>query len=108
MPLFIVALLILYSCAKPKDETGPNFNAFVLSKSANCGEAYLIKFDSNVAGLPNNYQDNTYIEINLAEEYKVLGKYLMLEFRTPTTSERIVCEESYITYPQIFITDAHD
>lgn len=107
-PLFIVVLTILYSCAKPKDETGPNFNAVVLSKSDNCGEAYLIKFDSNVTGLPNNYQNNTYIGINLDEEFKETGTYLMVLFRSPTATELIVCEDSFVTYPQLFITDAHD
>ena len=99
---------MFFSCEKPKDESGPNYNATVLAESSSCETAFIIKFDSNVTGLYNNYQDNSYVAINLAEEFKETGKKLMVTFRNPTAEELIECEESLIVYPQIYIVNAHD
>lgn len=106
--ILIYIIITLYSCVKPKDESGPNFNVTVLGESPDC-ENYILKFDSNVTGLHNNYQNNMYIETNLAEEYQVAGKNLMVSFREPSSEEKVECNENaLITYPQLFIINAHD
>lgn len=106
--IIVFVFFLFYSYEKPKDESGPNYNVVVLAESSSCEDAFIIKFDSNVTGLFNNYQDNSYVAINLAEEFKETGTKLMVTFRVPTAEELIECENSLIVYPQIYIVSAHD
>jgi len=108
---FIVLFITFFSlsCKKEvEDQTGPNHNMVVFAKGTNCGDSFVVKFDRDTPNLPNNYQDFTYNEINLPEEYKVAGKELQVTFRTPNNGEFIECEEALIVYPQIFILTAHE
>ena len=103
----LIILSGFFSCVK-KEKYDPNHNAYVIAKGAYCGDSYLIQFYKNVENLPNNFQDYTYQEINLPDSLKVPGKDIMVQFRTPTSEERISCEVSNINYPQIFIISATD
>lgn len=105
----ILLIAVSYSCVKPKDESGPNFNVVVLGASRDCEDSFVLKFDSNVTGLYDNYQNNAYVETNLNADYRVAGKTLMVTFRKPTIEERVSCnEEALIVYPQVYIISAHD
>jgi len=104
--LLIVSFLFV-KCKKEIIDDNPNTNVIVLAKSADCTNAFLLKFDKNVIGLPNNYQDFTFNEINLPDEYKIAGKKLTVTFRRPTNDEYIDCGSPIISYPQIFIITAH-
>lgn len=106
---FTLLIAFVYSCEKAKDESGPNYNVTVLGASPDCEDFFVLKFDSNVSGLYNNYQNNAYVEVNLDAEYRVAGKVLMVTFRKPTIEERVSCnEEALIIYPQVYIISAHD
>ena len=109
-PLLFLFLLIFFSCQKEKQEdiTGPNHNVIVIAKGSNCGNSYLLKFDDHVKNLPNNYQDFTYNEINLPEKFKEVGKELQVNFRVPSSDEYIDCLESFVNYPQVYITSAKE
>jgi hypothetical protein len=108
-------LIVLYiaffnfSCKKEvEDQTGPDHNMVVLAKGSSCGDSYVVRFDRDIPNLPNNFQDFTYNEINLPEDYKVAGKELQVTFRAPTSGELIDCEDALIVYPQIYILSAHE
>jgi hypothetical protein len=107
IPLILFIFALILSCKKEfADPTGPNHNVVVFAKGANCGDSYMLKFDSNITDLPNNYQDFLYNEINLPDSLKVTGKELQVTYRLPTSGEAIDCQESLINYPQIFILTA--
>jgi len=102
--IFIGLTLIFISCNKNENETNEkSFNATVQGKGLDCGNSFLIKFDKNVSGLPENSFDNTFYEINLPEEFKVEGKKVYVEFRELENDEMITCTTMGIGYPQIYI-----
>ena len=103
--IFIGLTFILSSCSKNEKETNDeSFNATILGKGLDCGNAYLIKFNEDITGLPQNTFDNTFYEINLPEEYKIAGKQVYVEFRQPENGEFMICTTREIGYPQIYIT----
>lgn len=96
---------IFTSCNKDDERTKEEkFNATVLSKGLDCGNSYLIKITENISGLPQNSFDNIFYEINLPEEYKVVGKLIYVEFRLPENNEIMACTTFGLAYPQIYIT----
>ena len=103
--VYMSLAFILTSCNKDENEIKENpFNATVIGEGLDCGNSYLIKFNDNVSGLPQNSLDNTFYEINLPEEYKVEGKLIHVEFRLPENDEFMLCTALGIAYPQIYIT----
>ena len=101
--LFGLTFLIA-SCNKNDDAKDEQFyNVTILSKGMDCGDAFLIRFDENVTGLPENTFNNTYYEINLPEQYKVPGTKIKVEFREPEQGEGMFCTTMGPGYPQIFI-----
>ena len=104
--LILIGLTFIFiSCNKNENESDENsFNATVLGKGLDCGNSYLIKFNNDISGLPQNTFDNTYYEINLPEEYKIEGKQIYVEFREPENGELMICTTMGIGYPQIYIT----
>jgi len=105
---FALLLLIFTSCTKEdsriKDDS---FNAIVIEQGLDCGNSYLIKFNEDVSGLPQNSFDNIFYEINLPEEYKVEGKPIYVEFRLPENNETMACTTLGLAYPQIYIIEAN-
>lgn len=104
--LFTILMIVNLSCNSNDDDTTPqqnNYNAVVLRVGLDCGENYLIKFNSDVVGLPSNTSDNVFYEINLPSQYKVNGKQLNIDFRAPTDTEIMVCSSMDFAYPQIYI-----
>ena len=104
--LILIGLTFIFiSCNKNETKTNEKaFNAIILGRGTDCGNSYLIKFNENVSGLPENTFDNVYYEINLPEEFKIEGKKVYVEFRQPENDEIMVCTTLGISYPQIFIT----
>jgi len=104
-PILIVLSFLLISCNKNETVNENNsYSVTVLGRGLDCGDAYLIKFDNDVSGLPENTFDNTFYEINLPDEYKIEGMKIKVEFREPANDEIMVCTTMGIGYPQIYIT----
>ena len=105
--ILIGLIFMIISCNKNENETNEkSFNATVLGKGLDCGNSFLIKFNDDVSGLPENTFDNTFYEINLPEEHKIEGKQVYVEFREPVNDETMVCTTMGIGYPQLYITKA--
>jgi len=110
--LFTIAALFLFVSCDKKSEDGEqkqlevnkpfNATATVLGKGQDCG-AFLIRFDDDVANLPNNGWDNIYYASNLPEEYKVEGIEINAEFRNPEGDEFMACTAFGPGYPQIHV-----
>ena len=81
-------------------------NATVMYRGLDCGNSYLIKFNANVTGVPQNFTDNVFYEINLPNQYKVNGLPLNVTFRQPSNNELMNCSSLGLAYPQIFIETA--
>ena len=104
-PIILVLSFLVISCNKNETVNDNNlFSATVLGRGMDCGDSYLIKFNSDVPGLPENTFDNTFYEINLPDEYKIEGMNIKVEFREPANAEIMVCTTMGIGYPQIYIT----
>lgn len=113
MKTIFISFLILstFSCSKSNENESTAVvplvtNATVLSKGQDCNNAYLIKFNNNVTGIPTNSTNNEFYEINLPNQYKVDNLPLNVTFRLPTNSEIMNCTTQGITYPQIYIETA--
>jgi len=100
--LFIGLAFILNSCDKNDNEK--SFNSTVISIGVDCGDSYLIKFNEDISGPPENSFDNTFYEINLPDEFKIEGKKIYVEFREPEDEELMVCTTMGLGYAQIYIT----
>lgn len=106
--LIIACICIILSnilaCDKDENDTKEKpFNAVVLEKGLDCGNSYLIEFNDNVSGLPENSSGNIFYEINLPESYKVDNNQINVEFRLPENDEFMACTALGIAYPQIYI-----
>ncbi len=102
--LMIGLFVLVISCTKNNHDDATTFaGATVLGKGLDCGNSFLLKFDSDVTGLPENF-DNTFYEINLPDEYKTEGRKIKVAFRSPEPDEIMACTTMGIGYPQIFIT----
>lgn len=102
--LSLFSALLFGSCSKSKDQkTTGTFNATIVGKGLDCGDAYLIRFDSTVQDLPNNSMSFLYYEINLPAAYKIAGRKIEVEFRAPSPAENLTCTTVGPGYPQIFI-----
>ena len=95
--------LLAISCCKNEIED-KWYNAIVIRKGMDCGNTFLIQFNEDVTGLPDNTSNRTFYAVNLPEEYKVSGTKINVEFREPNSSEMIVCTTMGIAYPQIYIS----
>lgn len=106
------ALLIwisLVSCDSNADEIQTQAsqpNATVLYRGLDCGDTYVIQFDPDVTGLPNNTFNNTYYAQNLPQALKVNGLAVHLDFREVTPAEAMACSTMGPGYPHIFVTAA--
>ena len=109
--IFSTFIFFIISCSKNEDNqntTTPTFvaNATVVNQGIDCGNAYLIKFNNGVAGVPPNSTNNVFYEINLPSQYKVVNLPIFVTFRLPTNSEIMNCTAQGIAYPQIYIETA--
>lgn len=103
--LFILVFTII-ACTKNNHETIDNSpNATVLGKGLDCGNTYLIQFDDDVSGLPQNSWENTFYALNLPESYKDAGKRVFVEFREPHNNEWVACTTLGPGYPQVYVTN---
>lgn len=103
--ILIGLTFIFGSCHKNEKETTENsFNVTVIGQGPDCGNAYLIRFNSDIPGIPENSFDNTFYEINLPDESKIDGKKISIEFREPENGELMSCATRGIDYPQVYIT----
>jgi len=102
--LIIGLFFIIISCSKNnQDDLSAYAGATVLGKGLDCGNSYLLKFDDDVMGLPENF-DQIFYEINLPDDYKIEGKKIKVGFRDPEPDEMMACTTMGIGYPEIFIT----
>lgn len=104
--LILTTLIIAFASCKKNEVDGYSSNAIVQKKGMDCGNSFLIKFDNDVVGLPENNFDNIFYETNLSNDYKIEGKRIFVEFREPENEEKMICSTQGITYPQIYITKA--
>ncbi len=110
--IFISILVLLtFSCSKNNENESTVVvplvtNATILSRGQDCNNAYLIKFNNNVIGIPTNSTNNVFYEINLPNQYKVDNLPLNVTFRLPSNSEMMNCTTQGIAYPQIYIETA--
>ncbi|RYM32897.1 hypothetical protein ERX46_12640 [Brumimicrobium glaciale] len=106
--IFLGLIFISFSCKKKENEINePNknpHNATVMGIGLDCGDAYVIKFNNNVSGLPVNSASNRYYELNLPDEFKIDGMTVYIEFRAPENEEGMLCTTMGASYPQIYIT----
>jgi|LakMenEpi03Aug12_release.lakeMendotaPanAssembly.Ray.scaffolds.fasta_scaffold499856_2 hypothetical protein len=102
--IIALILLTLISCEKSVNKRA--FNATVIGKGLDCGNSFLLQFDRNAVGVPMNYFDNIFYEINLPDKFKVAGKQINLIFREPVNDEIMVCTMAGPGYPQIYILQA--
>jgi hypothetical protein len=101
--LIIGLFVLIISCSKnSQDDLSAYAGATVLGKGTDCGNSFLIKFDDDVTGLPENF-DHIFYEINLPDEYKIEGKKIKVLFREPEPNEMMACTTMGISYPEIFI-----
>lgn len=101
----ICLFVLVISCTKYSQDDATTFaGATVLAKGLDCGNSFLLKFDEDVTGLPEN-SENTFYEINLPDEYKTEGRKIKVTFRSPKPDEMMACTTMGIGYPQIFITN---
>lgn len=105
LSLFLFAL-IFSSCSSDDDFQQETYNAIVLQNGINCTNSYVVHFKEGVQGLPENYFDNSFYEINLPDNFKEHNKEVYLTFRTPQLEETIVCPTLLQNYPQIYILSA--
>lgn len=100
--IFVSLTFIILSCSK--DETHDELlNATVLKKGIDCGDLYLIQFDSETSGLPENNFDNIFYALNLPEPFKTEGKKVNVKIRAPKNEEAVACTTVGIGYPGIYI-----
>ena len=78
------------------------FKVTVLGKGLDCGNAFVIRFDEEVAGLPDSPVKNHYYADNLPEEHKIEGKNIEIRFRLPKEDEMYACTMMGPTYPYIY------
>lgn len=104
--LVILSSLLFASCRKDRGQKITDFyNATVLGRGLDCGNAYMIKFDKAVSGLSEDPM-NIYYEINLPDKYKIGEKRIKAAFREPNKDEIMLCTGMGPSYPQIFIIKA--
>lgn len=109
--IFIALIFIFMSCDKSDDDTGKcensleetEFNATVLGPGQDCGDSFLIQFNDDVEGVPENPSFNTFYELNLPSEYKLAGLEIYAEFREPEMEELIICTHEGFSFPLIYI-----
>ena len=105
----IFIAVVILSCSN-NDSTQELFNAVVVGKGLDCGNAFLIRFNDDVPGLPENTFENIYYEVNLPEAYKVEGKQLYVEFRNIDIDKDkpIICTHLGPGYPFIYVLSARE
>ncbi|MCB0824263.1 MAG: hypothetical protein KDC09_16315 [Bacteroidales bacterium] len=104
--IYILSILVFtfFACTKNNPETIDNSpNATVLVKGLDCGNTYLIQFDDDVSGLPQNSWENIFYALNLPESCMAAGKRVYLEFREPKYNEWVACTTLGPGYPQVYI-----
>lgn len=113
MRTLILLVLIFFTCSCNNNDDDKNntivpliTNSIVLGQGLDCNNAYLIKFNNNVSGIPVNSTNNVFYEINLPNQYKVVNLPLYVTFRLPTDSEIMNCTSQGVAYPQIYIETA--
>lgn len=104
---FYIAVLFLTIVAcesnNQNNQANSTFNARVLGKGMDCGNTYLIQFNSDVQGLPPNDFDNVFYAINLPQNLQIDNLQINVNFRIPNNNEKIACTTMGISYPQIII-----
>jgi hypothetical protein len=101
-----IIFFITLSCNNDNDTATQNttpFNAKVLYKGADCGNNFVIQFNSNAINVPTNTTDNIFYEVNLPNQYRVENLDINVTFRQTTDTETMSCTTQGIAYPQIYI-----
>lgn len=80
-----------------------NYNAKVIGKGMDCGNAYLIQLYSSNTNIPENSTNNVFYAVNLPEQYQVKDLEIRVVFRIPSKEELLNCSAQDIAYPQIYI-----
>ncbi len=104
--LSLVIFLTFSSCSNSDDTASQsitNFNAKVLYKGVDCGDNFIIQFNSNAINIPTNTTNNIFYEINLPNQYRVNNLDIYVTFRQPNNNEIMNCTTQGISYPQIYI-----
>lgn len=105
--LLLTGFIFLLTSCHNDDDHNDLFNAVVIGKGLDCGDLFLIKFNDDIAGLPNSV-DNIYYELNLPDKLKVEGKEIKVEFRKLKESEYFPCTTLGTGYSAIYIISATD
>jgi hypothetical protein len=100
---FLVLTTILISACERQDSER-TFNAKVLHLGLDCGDAFLIQFNSTAADVPVNSTNNIFYEIDLPNRFKVNNMDINVTFRTAAASEAMLCTTQDIAYKQVIIT----
>jgi hypothetical protein len=98
--------ILLISCGtidKLADNTF--YNVTVLGKGMDCGNSFLIKFEDDINGLPQNNWDSIFHEINLPDKYKIVGMKIKVSIRKPNNNELKPCTAMEPAYPLIYIIE---
>jgi len=106
--ILILSLVLFLSlscnnCDEDAPQNNTNFNAKVLYKGGDCGNNYIIQFNSNAINVPSNRTNNIFYEINLSDQYRVNNLNINVTFRQPNNNEIMNCTTQDILYPQIYI-----
>jgi len=104
--LLLTICFFATACEEDEPTTPDYYNATVLKQGTDCGEAFLIQFESGQIGLPENDFDRTFYEINLDTMLRKDGQKLKIKFRDPTDGEHMICTTMGPGFPQIFVLDA--
>ncbi|MDO5656682.1 MAG: hypothetical protein Q4G27_11155 [Flavobacteriaceae bacterium] len=104
--IYFIIFSIFFACNNDDnaDSTTVEYNARVLGRGMDCGDAFLIQLDARHE-IPENPFGDIFYEINLPNEYKVEGLEISVSFREPTVDEIPVCTHMGPGYPHLFITE---
>ncbi len=101
--ILVVSVMVGLGACKNNGNNGNNYNAKVIDKGMDCGDAYLIQLYSNNTNIPENSTNNIFYAVNLPEQYQVKDLEIQVVFRIPSDAELLNCSTQDIAYPQIYI-----
>lgn len=102
----LITVSFLTSCEKEND-TGDldnfQFEATVISKGLDCGEAFIISLTNREKD--SSIENGTYYADNLDSDFKVPGLKILLNCREPNSDELYACTMMGPTYPHMIVLD---
>ena len=104
--LLSLGVFLTVSCEKQEPQVSDEyFKVTVLGKGFDCGNTFVIRFNEEVAELPDSPVKNHYYADNLPEKHKIEGKNIEIQFRFPKEDEMYACTLMGPTYPHIYILE---